>query len=290
MKKILITGATGNVGKAIIQSLSTQSRTIEVLAGLRNIEKDKVSLENYNVQFVHFDFTDLESVRLTLAQTDVFFLLRPPQLADVPKYFQPVIDIAVEETVEHIVFLSVQGADKNTIIPHAKIEQIILDSGLNYTFLRPAYFMQNFTTTLKADLIQNRIFLPAGQAKFTVVDVEDIGKAGAIILNNPTAHLNQAYDLTNEEQLTFGEMAATLSKVLNRDIRFESPNLLRFFFQKRKEGTPTMFIFVMIMLHYLPRFQAVPPTSDILKKLLGKSPNSFQDFVKNNQSTLSENV
>ena len=72
----------------------------------------------------------------------------------------------------------------------------------------PAYFMQNFTNTLLDDLINNHsIYLPAADARFTVIDVTDIGAVAAKVLKEPQKHINKRYELTNNEALTFTEMA-----------------------------------------------------------------------------------
>lgn len=69
-----------------------------------------------------------------------------------------------------------QGVEKSRIIPHHKIEKQIVTRGIPYTFLRLAYFIQNFTTTLHHALVNKRkIFLPAGNTKLTSIDVTDIG-------------------------------------------------------------------------------------------------------------------
>jgi uncharacterized protein YbjT (DUF2867 family) len=75
--------------------------------------------------------------------------------------------------------------------------------------------MQNFSTTLRQELINNkRIYLPAGSAKFTLVDVTDIGNVTAKILNDLTLHYNKAYELTSSIKLSFKEMAQELSRGL----------------------------------------------------------------------------
>jgi uncharacterized protein YbjT (DUF2867 family) len=143
--------------------------------------------------------------------------------------------------------------------------------------------MQNFTTTLQDDLIQKKqIFLPAGNAKFTLIDVRDIGAVTAHILTNSTLHINKSYELTNKEKLTFAEMAAKLSSVLGVKIRFISPNLIRFFLTKRKEKMPVMLILVMIMLHYFPRFQKEPSITDWVEKITGREPITFAQFINDN--------
>ncbi|HOY16125.1 MAG TPA: NmrA family NAD(P)-binding protein [Haliscomenobacter sp.] len=287
MAKVLITGATENVGTAVIDALSKLQHNLDLYAGVRAINEDKNKFANYTIQFSKFDFTDFTSYQPALAGCDILFLLRPPQISEVEKYFKPIVDTCKAEGVKHIVFLSVQGVENSKIIPHHKIEQLLVESKIAYTFLRPAYFMQNFTTTLRHDLIQHQqIYLPASRAKFTLIDVRDIGKVAAKILINISAHINQSYDLTSKESLTFSEMAETLSRNLGIDIQFKSPNLIHFFLTKRKEKMPVMLILVMIMLHYFPRFQQEPATTDWVEKITGRAPTSFEQFIHDHRTLL----
>jgi uncharacterized protein YbjT (DUF2867 family) len=285
--KILITGATGNVGMEVIKCLGAIDNNFEIVAGVRDIEHEAAKLKEYLVSCVKFDFTNSQLVANALVSVDLLFLLRPPQLSNVKKYFAPLIASARAAGVKHIVFLSVQGVEKSTFIPHYKIEKLIVDSGIGYTFLRPAYFMQNFTTSLREELIENkRIFLPAGNAKFTLIDVHDIGEVAARVLCEHAAHLNKAYELTNYEQLTFQEMADKLSIGLGVKITYVSPNLLDFFWTMRKKETPVMLILVMIMLHYFPRFQTKPTTTNWVRQLTNVEPISFDEFTQSNKRLL----
>jgi uncharacterized protein YbjT (DUF2867 family) len=285
--KILITGATGNIGMAVINSLSKLSQTVQIVAGVKDLKLDKIKLTAFKIEFVQYDFMDILTHKSALEGCQMMFLLRPPQISDAKKYFKPLIETAQNMGIKHIIFLSVQGVEKSKIIPHYKIEKLILESKIAYTFLRPAYFMQNFLGSLHNDLtINKRIFLPAGNAKFTLVDVRDIGDVAANIIINYTNHINKNYELTNNEKLSFGEMANQLSIGLGIPIKYESPNLLKFYFTKRKENVPFMLIMVMIMLHYLPRFQKEPNISDSVKKIIGTDPIQFSQFIKDNKTAL----
>jgi uncharacterized protein YbjT (DUF2867 family) len=287
MINILITGSTGNVGKKVIKYLCSKNGDFQLLAGVRKVEDESSFLHLPKVKLIHFDFEDQLSIATAFEQTDILFLLRPPQLADVKKYFDPLMSLAKDNNIQHIVFLSVQGADSNSLIPHYKIEKLIIESGINYTFLRPAYFMQNFTTTLRKDIVdKNIIYLPAGRAKFTIVDIEDIALTAAEILVDVKTHTNKAYDLTNDEKLNFQQMAAILSERLGREINYKSPSLFLFYLKKRKEKVPAMFILVMIMLHYLPRFKPVPQTTGWVKDITGKKPGTFKAFAEAHKSEL----
>jgi len=289
MTKVLITGATGNVGIEVIKSLHNLNHHLDLYAGLRNLTTDGNKLDDFNINFAQFDFTDYTTYETALNGCGILFLLRPPQISEVEKYFKPIIDACKAKGVKHIVFLSVQGVEKSKIIPHHKIEKLIVDSKIPYTFLRPAYFMQNFTTTLHNDLVnKRRIYLPAGNAKFTLIDVRDIGLVSASILTNISQHINKSYELTCKEKFSFLEMANILSDILQTNIQYKSPNLISFFLTKRKENTPTMLILVMIMLHYFPRFQKEPEITDCVENITNNQPKTFEQFINDHKKTLTE--
>ena len=287
MIKVLITGATGNVGMEVIKSLNGFNHQLDIYAGVRDLVKDQQKFKGNKIKLIQFDFANTETYYSALSNIDILFLLRPPQIAEVEKYFKPLIEMAMQNRVKHIVFLSVQGVENSKIIPHHKIEKLIVESKIPYTFLRPAYFMQNFTTILRNDLVvKQRIFLPAGNAKFTLIDVRDIGAVTARILANTSQHINNSYELTSKDQLTFTEMAAKLSRGLEKNIHFESPNLIHFYLTKRKEKTPVMFILVMIMLHYFPRFQKEPQIAPWTEEILGRPSINFDQFIHDNKNLL----
>ncbi|MEM6841659.1 MAG: NmrA family NAD(P)-binding protein [Bacteroidota bacterium] len=284
MKRVLITGATGTVGQEVIRSLQPHTDQVTLVAGVRKLGDFR---GNESDQEVRFDFEDSSSFDAALQNVDTLFLLRPPQISQAKKYFEPIVSAAKRQRVKHVVFLSVQGADTNSVIPHHTIEELIKPSGIDYTFLRPAYFMQNFLTTLKRDLVEeHRVFLPAGKAKFAVIDARDIGRVAAEVILHSEQHQNQAYDLTNQELLSFGEMAQTLTEGLEIPIRYESPNPLKFFVTKKKQGVATPMVLVIITLHYLPRFSSPPPLSSSVQQITGQAPYTFEQFVRDHRQQL----
>ena len=106
---------------------------------MRDLARGAAALAAFpGVQPIPFDFADPTSQDTALTGCDAVFLLRPPQLTD---DFSDFIARAGRAGVRHIVFLSVQGAKNNRFIPHHKTEQLLINSGLAYTMLRPAYFM-----------------------------------------------------------------------------------------------------------------------------------------------------
>jgi len=282
MSSILITGATGNIGVEVIRFLLTAGGPHRIIAGVRNIEMAKHVFAGYPaLEYVHFDFDHQDTFEGALTGIDRVFLLRPPHISDVGKYFSPLISAFQQKGIREIVFLSVQGAEKSRVIPHNKIERLIIQSGLEYIFLRPGYFMQNLTTTLMPDIRTKReIILPAGHAKFNWIDIVNIGEAAAILLNKFSTYKNQAYEITGLENETFADVTAIINSIIDQPIHYRDVSLLRFFRIKNQAGMAKGMIIVMMLLHYLPRFQHEPPVSDVYQKLTGKEPTTLKAFIE----------
>lgn len=281
MSKILITGATGNIGVEVIRFLYGIDTSHRIIAGVRNIEKAKNEFKSCpELNYVHFDFEDFNTFESALAGIDRIFLLRPPHISNVDKYFKPLIAAIKKNKIHEIVFLSVQGAEKSKVIPHNKIERLIMEYGLDYIFIRPSYFMQNLTTTLVNDIRAKReIILPSGQAKFNWIDIENIGEAGAILLNKFGDYKNQALEITGLENESFAKVTLLINSAIESPIRFRNVNPFKFYWIKKREGMEPGMIIVMILLHFLPRFQKEPRISDSYEQLTGKKPTDLKTFI-----------
>jgi len=281
MKRILITGATGNIGMETIRFLYENDSNNQIIAGVREIGRAKQILSKYSkLEFVTFDFEHLETFDKTLENIDTIFLLRPPHISDIPTYFLPLIEKIKQKNIHQIVFLSVQGAEISKIIPHNKIEKLIQDSGIDHIFLRPAYFMQNLTTTLLKDIQLNRkIILPAGKAKFNWIDVENIGETASILLEDFASHKNQSIELTGYENENFSTVTDLINEVITDKIEYYKVNPFKFYQIKKKENIPSGMILVMLMLHLLPRFQKAPRISNFYELLTGKKPTTLREFI-----------
>lgn len=281
MSNILITGATGNIGFEVIRYLYGNNTTNQIIAGVRNIEKAKNIFKNYpKLNYVHFDFEDFDTFDNALIGIDRIFLLRPPHISDVDKYFKPLISKIKKHSIKEILFLSVQGAETSKVIPHNKIERLINDNRLDYIFLRPSYFMQNLTTTLINDIKTKReIILPSGQAKFNWIDIENIGEAGAILLDRFDDYKNQSFEITGLENENFEKVTNLINEVIKNPIRFRNVNIFKFFRVKKRDGMANGMIIVMTLLHFLPRFQKTPAISNFYEQLTGKAPTVLKVFI-----------
>ncbi|MFF3024647.1 SDR family oxidoreductase [Gottfriedia sp. NPDC057948] len=263
---ILVTGANGTVGKEVVRELQKVNANF------------KISTSKKNTSNVYLNFEDPKSIRPAFQGITKLFLIRPPHLAD-KKYFEPVIEIAKEVGIEQIVFLSLLGADKNKIVPHAKIEELIINSGIPYTFLRPSFFMQNLLNQHVEELVkENIIFVPAGKGETSFIDTRDIGVVAAKALTE-NGHRFKSYSLTGNEAISYFEVAEILSKHLRKDIIYTNPSILTFWRKMRKKGLAREFIIVMIGIYTTAKLGLAKKITTDLEDLLGREPIKFEQFV-----------
>ncbi len=281
MKRILITGATGNTGKEVINYLYKIRSKNKVVAGVRNVEWARSEFSFAELDFVHFDIENPETFNASLHNIDSIFLMRPPHISNIEKYFKPLVQKLKEKQIKEVVFLSVQGAERSKIIPHNKIERLIETFQLDYIFLRPGYFMQNLTTILLQDIRKKqKIVLPAGNAKFNWIDVANIGETAAILLDNFQEYKNRKIDLTGYENLNFNQVTEIINTTISTHIAFKNVSPYNFYRIKKNEGIERGLINVMLLLHFLPRFQKEPEISTFYEQLTGKKPTTLREFIE----------
>lgn len=279
MRHVLITGATGNVGKEVIHSLARFAGQLTIIAAVRDIKKSP-GLFPSSVNLRHFDFEQPDTFAPAFNQVDILFLLRPPHIANVKKYFKPLLAAAKKNGIQKVIFLSVQGAEKSSVIPHRQIEQLIMNMEFDFIFVRPGYFMQNLTTTLLEEIRKDgSITLPAGSARFNWIDVRNIGEAVARLICEADRYKNDVFVITGRENMNFRSVSALITSITGKRVIYRPVNPFRFYFIKRRSGMPHAFAMVMTLLHFLPRLQPEPDITDDYEQLTGKKPSSLEDFI-----------
>lgn len=270
---ILVTGATGNVGREVVRALS--GRAVRVRAAVRDAGAPVAAAD----ETVRFDFGDPATYHAAFEGVSKLFLMRPPAISDVETVIKPAVMHAAEAGVAQIVFLSLMGVEKRSYVPHYKVERFVEAAGVPYTFLRPGFFMQNLDTTHRVDIAEHDdIFIPAGNARTAFIDVRDIGAVAAHVLTTP-GHENRAYELTGAEALTYDEVAAIFSDVLGRNITYSDPSLLRFATRMKRRGYPWMFVLVTTFLYFTTRRGAAEEVTDDVRRLLGRDPITLRQYV-----------
>ncbi|MCT8140317.1 SDR family oxidoreductase [Anaerobacillus sp. CMMVII] len=283
---ILVTGATGNIGYHVVLELAAKKEKIRV--AVRNPKKEKETFAGLEVDLVEFDFLNPDTYEKALEGVKKVFLIRPPQLAKPKQEMQPFINLLIQKKIEQIVFVSLMGVEKNPIVPHRKIEDMIRESGIAYTFLRPGFFMQNLNTTHREDIaVRNELFMPVGFAKTSFIDTRDIASVAAVCLTED-GHLWRSYTLTGNKAIDYYEVAEILSKTLERKIEYKNPGIFEFRRTIIKRGTKKEFANVMTMLYVLTRLGTAEKVTSEVEKILRRPPISFEQYAKDYQNDWSE--
>ena len=273
---VLVLGATGNVGGAVVAQLA--GLPVHVRAGVRNVAETPAAAAN--TEYVPFDFDHPTTYDAALTGVDTLFLVRPPALADAKRFFNPVIDRAKALGVGHVVFLSLIGVEGNKLVPHYAIEQYIMRSGLPYTFLRAGFFMQNLTDTHRAEIRDHdELFIPAGRGKTAFIDTRDIAAVGVKAILEGAPHYQQAYRLTGSESLDYYEVAALLTRELGRPITYRDPNVLRFVARMLQNKQPFSFALITSAIYLTTRFGKAAEITPDVAQLLGRPPTLLATFM-----------
>lgn len=230
---------------------------------------------------VRFDFTDPTSWRAVFDGVEVMLLVRPPAVGNVKRDLLPSLQAAQDAGVQHVVFLSVQGAERNTLVPHASVEAWLRSSSMSWTFVRPSFFQQNLSTVHASDIRErDEIVVPAGRGRTAFVDVADVGAVCAQALLDPAKHRGKSWTVTGPQALTYDEVADILTAELGRRIRYTRPGIWRYARHARRvlRMAPAV-IAVTTAIYSTARLGLAGGLTDDVTTVLGREPIRFVEFA-----------
>jgi (4-alkanoyl-5-oxo-2,5-dihydrofuran-3-yl)methyl phosphate reductase len=283
MAKILVTGATGNVGSRVVRYLV--SRGQQVRAFTRS--GDRPHFESA-VETAIGDFSDKGSLRKALDGISRMYLLAAgPNLEE---YDANAIDAAKEAGLELIVKHSVAGAQyKATDIPrwHRAGEERIEASGLPYVFLRPGSFASNALAWAPTIQSQNTAYGALADTSLPVIDPEDIAEVGAAVLTAP-GHAGRVYELSGPESLTSEQQVTILGSVVGRELKYVNVPDSAAREAMLGMGMPPKYVDAMIgLIQTLRNIGRIDPTDDV-KNVLGREPRRFRQWAEANKAAFEQ--
>jgi uncharacterized protein YbjT (DUF2867 family) len=218
---ILVTGATGVAGSAIVREFIRSGHPVRVL--VRNPARAAALRAFPTVEVMEGDLLKPETLRSALTGVHRALLLSSPdaQLVQAQTSF---IDAAASSGVKHIVkFSGLSAADIGTPFifgpMHAEIEAYLQDSGLMWTHLQPSQFMTEYLRELPTILAQGALFLPFRDARLVPVDLADIARAAFLLLTT-SGHEGKTYAISGPEALSMDEIAQKITVAIGRTIRY----------------------------------------------------------------------
>jgi len=273
---ILITGASGNVGGAVLKKVVESGQPV---SAMYRSDADARSAPP-KVRAVIADFADKNSLSRAFENVDSLFLVCSPILQLV-ELESNAIDIAGEKGIKHLVLSSSAGAgrwDKSFPKWHTEAEHALKSSGLGHSIVRPNSFMQNITAFFAGTIQTQDVFYSSmGQSKASLVDVQDIADVVAALLTSEAQ--NAVYELNGPEALTYSEVAERISKHSGRTIRYVDIPMAEQMKALLNTGMPDWQAQALIDLQdYYLQGNGGELTDDI-ERITGHSPRDLNQFL-----------
>jgi len=270
---ILVTGASGTVGREVVKVLAAAGA--EFKAAYRS-RPEKVP---DRVESVAVDFDRPETLAPALAGVETTFLL-----SNMVEPEKRVVDAAKRAGVKRIVKLSVYGAAEESFIFakwHRGVEKHIEASGLAWTFLRPAGFMQNFINYMGDSIRQQSAFYTATgpRGAGAHIDARDIGAAASAVLTGK-GHEGKAYELTGSKAITYDEAARILSQAVGREIRHVVITREQLREGALSMGMPAPYVDAIVDLDRAYADGGLVEVTPVVRELTGRDPITFEQFAK----------
>ena len=275
---ILITGASGTVGKELVKILARPEEPVRVMIRDRS---QSSSLVYPGADIVEGDFARPDMLKNALTGIDKAFLLAPPieNQVDLESNFIRAVSYS---SVKRVVKLSALGAAPDSparlLRAHAESERRIEESGIPYTFLRPAPFMQNFLNFRDSIIHRGEFYAPMGDGRVGIVDVRDVATVAAEVLEEH-GHENKIYDVTGPESLNYAEMARHLSLAVGKPIAYVDVPPEVAGDAMLKSGIPQWTVDAILELYAIWKFNGAAEISKTVWDIGKKDPITFAEFA-----------
>lgn len=273
MGDVLVTGATGRVGRHVVDELEAAGVAVR-----------RAMTRPRGAGAVRFSFTEPATFTDAFDGIDRIFLMRPPQISNVRRDMFPAMEAARRMGVRQVVLLSLQGAERIPVVPHHRLEKWLRASGQRWTFVRAGFFMQNLSTTHAAEIRDDGVIMvPAGRGRTSFVDARDVAAVAAVCLREE-GHGNRAYTPTGAQALTYAQVAQILSEAIGKRIGYRNPGPLAYVRHARRHGLPLPMTLVTLALYSACRFGLAAEVTDDVRALLNREPISLRRFAEDERS------
>lgn len=271
MSTTVVIGATGKVGREVVAQLLAKGE--QVRAATRNPGAAELPK---GASAVQVSLERQETLRKALAGADRLFVLAPQDDIEPDKTVARIVEVSRASGIDAVVLMTAMGVEQGDDA-FSRAERIVSESGLRHTFIRPNWFMQNFSIGLFSQSIRDTgdICLPAADAKVSFVDTRDIA-AMAVASLTEAGHEGKGYTVTGGRAMTHTEVAEIISKICEHPVTYTSISDGDFRASLAKEGTPEPLIELFVSFFQPMRDGLYEPVSPDLSAVLGRPPITFE--------------
>lgn len=285
MSNILITGATGHLGKATISALLNKGVNAAKIAALVRNEKKAQDLKEMGIKILVADYEDYNSLVKAFACVDQLLFISGSDVMNRNQQQQNVVKAAVEAKVKHVIYTSAlnrlpieQSAISFVSQAHVKTEQWLAESGLNYTILQNSLYADVIPQFIGDVLNTQTIYLPAAQGKTAFVVRTDIAEAAAAVLTSD-GHNGKTYKVTNTESYTYQDVADIISDITGKSITYISPTVEDFTATLENAGLPAETIGGFTAFALAQANDEFNVTGTDLEVLLNRKPTNLKEYL-----------
>ncbi|MBD0833071.1 SDR family oxidoreductase [Aestuariibaculum sediminum] len=218
--KIGITGATGQLGRLVVNELKQRESSNNLVALVRSTEKAK----DLEIETREFDYNNPESLEKALKDIDRLIFISANEIGQRARQHKNVIEAAKKQNVKWIVYTSLLRANTSSLSlagEHLTTEQEIKASGIDYTILRNGWYTENYTASVPS-AIENGAFIgSAGDGKISSAARIDYAEALAVVITNED-NKGQTFELAGDNSYTLTELAKEISKQTGKDIPYNN--------------------------------------------------------------------
>lgn len=268
MSTYLILGGTGKTGSRLTLQLNDAGH--DVRAAARHPQSGGV----------RFDWDDPATHDPALEGVDGVWVVPPALRVDHPPLIRTFAERAKGLGVGRLVVLSARGGNLDPASPLAQMEAAVAASGIDFTVIRPTWFMQNFTDGFFAPAIVESgvLVAPAGDGAEPFIDVEDIAGVAAAALTED-GHTGASYDLSGPEALSFARAAEVLSQHAGRTVTHVDPSLDDWKSEAVEAGLPAAYAELLGALFRNIASGQDAALSDGVQRALGREPGTFEQWA-----------
>ena len=275
---ILVTCATGHLGKATIDFLLKKVPAGSVAALVRDLSKAE-ELKSQGITLRMGDYSDPASLASAFRGVETLLLISSGTLEGRVQQHINAIDAAKANGVKHIIYTSVLRSNPNTKftvgVDHYHTEEYLKKSGIAYTFFRNTFYTEVLPMFLGDALASGNWYYAAGQAKANFASRTDMAEGLANVLAEPGKHVNKTYEITGSKAYSFSEIAAVAGGLAGKPVNYIPVSLDDLKEGMKKAGVPEMYIPLMVSVADMFSAGEMDVTDPALEQLLGRKPEEI---------------
>lgn len=288
MKKIMVTGATGPLGSAVIDSLLKKTSPEHIIALARSADK-AAGLAARGVEVRTGDYSDHSSLVSAFRGVEKLYFVSGSDIAHRMPQHENVVHAAKEAGVRQVVYTSFQHKDETAASPiafvaksHLQTEQLLKASGLAYTILQHGIYADMIPVFAGPHLLETKtLYQPAGEGRTAFAVRTDLAGAGASVLLDTTGRYdNKTLVLTGAEAVSYHDVVKSISEATGLSISYHSPSLEEFNTALTAAGVPAEIIGVVAAFATAIKVGEFDRISNDLEQVLGRKPVTTAEFLK----------